>query len=418
MFRLFALISVLSFFSAIVYSQGMEHGRLPLVHTLRTYVEGSEMAYPVIELGGEDRVVIEFDCLTSDILDLEYRVQHCDRNGVPTNLQPSEYIDGFEVNRVNDYAPSVNTTVNYVNYRICLPNDDVRMLLSGKYEVTVFKAGTDNVVAHTTFLVYEQIVGISAEIVKPQTAVSERHMQDVRLSVDYADLMVSNVFDELNVDILQNGSPYSSRVGLKPRQIIGNKLVYSYAGDMLIAGGNEFRRLDLRYLKASPMNNNSVDYASSFFHVTTPADENRAFKPYFTEEDFNGQYLIYAYSANNVYDDYYRSADYAFVHPTLNVDPVLDGDVFVYGAFNNWRLDSANMMRYNFSARRYEADLFLKQGVYDYMYVCRSYYDGKVDMERFEGSHSETSNSYLFLVFFKPVTGEYEQLVGVSWADN
>ena len=76
------------------------------------------------------------------------------------------------------------------------------------------------------------------------------------------------------------------------------------------------------------------------------------------------------------------------------------------------------MMTYNFDAHRYEGNLRLKQGVYDYVYVVRNYYDGKVDMERFEGSHSETGNSYLFLVFFRRTTSDYEQLVGVLTVDN
>lgn len=416
--RYFFTILLTLMILARAYAQDALYYRAPMIQTLRAYVCGDETSYPVIELDGDDRIMIEFDCLTDNIPDLEYRVVHCDRNGTPSDLLPAEYIDGFNVNPVTGYATSTNTTVNYVNFRICLPNDNVRMLLSGRYVVSVAVAGTDSVVARTSFFVYEQIVGINAEIVKPQTSIDGRYAQDVRLSVDYSDLTVSNVFDELNVCILQNGCPYTARTDLKPRQIVGYQLIYSYAGDMLVQGGNEFRRLDARYVKQSPINYNTVDYIGGYFHITTPADESRAFKPYFTEQDQNGQYIVYAYTPNNAFDDYHRSADYTYVHPTLTTEPVLDGDVFVCGAFNNWQLDSANMMHYNFQAKRYEADLFLKQGVYDYLYVCRSYYNGKVDMERFEGSHSETSNKYLFFVFFRPSTADYEQLVGSVCIDN
>lgn len=416
--RCFFTILLALMFLTKAYAQDALYYRAPMVQTLRTYVCGNETSDPVIELDSDERIMIEFDCLTSNIPDLEYRVAHCDRNGAPSDLLPAEYIDGFNVNPVTNYATSTNTTVNYVNFRICLPNDNVKMLLSGRYVVTVAVAGTDSVVARTSFLVYEQIVGINAEIVKPQTSIDGRYAQDVRLSVDYSDLSVNNVFNELNVCILQNGCPYTALTDLKPRQIVGYQLIYSYAGDMLVQGGNEFRRLDARYVKQSPINYNTVDYIGGFFHITTPVDESRAFKPYFTEQDQNGQYIVYAYTPNNAFDDYYRSADYTYVHPTLTTEPVLDGDVFVCGAFNNWQLDSTNMMRYNFQEKRYEADLFLKQGVYDYLYVCRNYYDGKVDMERFEGSHSETSNNYIFLVFFKPSTADYEQLVGSAWINN
>lgn len=393
--------------------------QIPAVKTLRTYVEGNETSYPAIELDGPDRIVVEFDCIGDNIPDLEYSVVHCYSDGKPSDLQPSEYISGFESNSLTDYFPSMGTSVGYVNFRIALPNDNVQMLLSGRYMVNVFLAGhRDSIVAQTSFLVYEQLATITAEVVKPQTSVNERYAHDIRLTVDCSDLGVNDVFRELSLDVVQNGCPYASLTGLKPKYIVAGQLVYSYAGDMLMAGGNEFRRLDLRYLKQTAINYNMVEYIAPYFHVTTPTDEIRAFKPYFTETDQNGQYVIYAYSVNRNQDDFYRSADYAYVHPTLATDPVLDGDVFVCGAFNNWQLDSTNIMRYNFQAKRYESDLFLKQGVYDYMYVCRSYYDGKVDMERFEGSHSQTGNSYIFTLFYNPVAGDYERLVGVVWVDN
>ena len=413
-----AVKNIIRFATSFIMSLWLNaSAQMPVVGTLRAYVEGSETALPVIALDGDERIVVEFDCLTSDILNLEYSVVHCNRNGQPSDLQPSEYLNGFAVNAVTDYAPSSGTATEYVNYRIGLPNNDVQMLLSGRYEVTVFVAGQpDSVVARASFLVYEQLTSIEAELAKPTGSVSERHSQEVRLSVDYADLPVNDVFNELNVSIIQNGCPYSSLTDLKPKQIVGNRLVYAYAGDLLMAGGNEFRRLDLRYLRQAPINYNRVDYVAPYFHITPPADESRAFKPYFSETDQNGQYVIYAQSVNNA-DDHYRTADYVYVHPTLGTEPVLDGDVFVCGAFCNWTLSKDNQMRYNFAAKRYEGDLRLKQGVYDYIYVCRTYHDGKVDMERFEGSHSATANSYLFLVFFRPATADYEQLVGAAWIE-
>lgn len=416
--RIAIMLTLVLLLCQMVVAQSFACRQAPLVGTLRAYVEGNETSFPVIALDGDERVLIEFDYLSSDILDLEYSVVHCSANGKPSDLQPSEYLRGFAVNRVTDYAVSSGTTVDYVNYRIGLPNDDVQILLSGCYLVTVFQSGQpENIVTQTTFMVYEPLVTVNVEIVKPQTVAGERYAHDVRLSVECTDLQVSDVFNELSVSVLQNGCPYSSRTGLKPKQIVGDKLVYSYSGDLLMAGGNEFRRFDLRYLKQTPINYNTVDYVAPYFHISTPTDQNRAFSPYFSETDQNGQYVVYAQSVVNN-DDHYRTADYVFVHPTLSTDAVLDGDVFVCGSFCNWRLDSTNMMTYNFDAHRYEGNLRLKQGVYDYVYAVRNYYDGKVDMERFEGSHSETGNSYLFLVFFRRTTSDYEQLVGVLTIDN
>ena len=49
----------------------------PYVHTLRTYVEGDETSFPLIELNSGGRVIVEFDILDSNIADLEYSLRHC-----------------------------------------------------------------------------------------------------------------------------------------------------------------------------------------------------------------------------------------------------------------------------------------------------------------------------------------------------
>jgi len=131
------------------------------VHILRTYVEGDETSYPIIELGGNERVMIEFDILSSNIADLEYNLRHCSADGTPSSLLPAEYANGFTLNPITDYAPSVNTMVEYINYRIGFPNDEVQMLLSGCYVVDIFYAGRpDSLVARTSFLVCEQLATI------------------------------------------------------------------------------------------------------------------------------------------------------------------------------------------------------------------------------------------------------------------
>lgn len=44
----------------------------------------------------------------------------------------SEYIDGFNIADIEDYALSQATTVHYVNYRLSIPNRDMSPMLSGQ----------------------------------------------------------------------------------------------------------------------------------------------------------------------------------------------------------------------------------------------------------------------------------------------
>ena len=58
----------------------------------------------------------------------------------------------------------------------------------------------------------------------------------------------------------------------------------------------------------------------------------------------------------------------------------------------------------------------LKQGFYNYSYVVKTA-QGLPDETALEGSYSQTENRYDVLVYFRPVGGRYDQLVGYTEID-
>ena len=89
----------------------------------------------------------------------------------------------------------------------------------------------------------------------------------------------------------------------------------------------------------------------------------------------------------------------------------LNEDVYVYGEFTDWRLLPEYKMWYNKSRSRYELDAQLKQGRYEYKYASTNA-EGKADDTMIEGSHSQTENEYLVLVYHKNIQFKYDELVG------
>jgi hypothetical protein len=382
----------------------------PDVTTLRAYIEGNELAAPVIELGSETQVRIEFDCFDDHYWDIDYQVVHCNAQNQPSELVPSEYMTGFETNRVSDYSNSVNTTFQYINYRLLLPNDDINLLISGNYQVRFFHSGyPDSLVAITQFLVYESVVSVGAQIVRPLGADNENTSQEIRINLNLNGLVVQNVYNELEINIFQNNSPLKKLSDLKPVFVRDNVLEFAYNGENIFPGGNEFRVIDTRSLKYKASSMNVCEKIGSYYHITPQPEESKSFKRYFADQDINGQYFIYA---DNAYD-YYKAADYAYVHPILLMpEPILDASVYVVGGFNNWQFNDDCKMQYNFSTQRYEGNLLLKQGYFNYIFACKNSFTGEIDLNRFEGSHDETENNYSIYVFYKGMTERFQRLVG------
>ena len=128
----------------------------PGFRTLKTMVEGSFMSPPVIRLGTQDRIVVTFDEIGEENSWLECRLVHCNRDWQPSRLVESEYVEGFNSMRIEDFAYSYATFVHFVNYRVVIPDEDLRIRHSGNYLLQVYDPDSpDEVILQTRFQVSE-----------------------------------------------------------------------------------------------------------------------------------------------------------------------------------------------------------------------------------------------------------------------
>jgi len=110
------------------------------------------------------------------------------------------------------------------------------------------------------------------------------------------------------------------------------------------------------------------------------------------------------------------SAEYVLTYFTLDVpQSVYGGDVYIFGELSDWRIDENFRMKYNEAGLRYEAELLLKQGYYNYMYAFQKTADKgsqRFTFEELEGNWYETDNTYQVLVYYRPFGERYDQLIG------
>ena len=382
------------------------------IKTVQAHRNGFELSNPILGLNEDMTLVFKFDDLSEGVKDYYYTVVHCDADWNESFISQDEYIDGFIENPVDDYAMSFNTTFSYVNYRIELPNDQMRFKLSGNYVLVVYEnQDKEKVVLTKRFHIYENAVRIEGTVRRASIDAFKGANQEVDFKIYHPNLAILNPREEVKVVIMQNNRWDNAIRDLKPLYIRDQVLDYDYNRENVFPAGNEFRYFDNRTNRMNGENVIATDFHRPYFHKTVKIDEVRVNKRFFSYEEMNGMYVIE--SQDQEVRDYDTECDYTFVHFTLPLEaPLLGGSVNVFGALSNWNANKSNEMTYNFERGEYELTLLLKQGYYNYIYVYVPQGSKVADDTNIEGSFWETNNDYQILVYYRDLAGRYDRLVG------
>ncbi|HWS00392.1 MAG TPA: DUF5103 domain-containing protein, partial [Prolixibacteraceae bacterium] len=381
----------------------------PKIQTVLFFSEGWEFSLPVMELGTAQRLICKFDHLTTDTKNYYYTILHCDADWRPSRVVSSEYMEGFSENQVYDYNSSVNTTIPYVNYRITLPNEQVRILISGNYLLKVWEDGNKEKPALVRqFYVSEKMVELSGEIQRATYEGFNGASQQVAFAVNHPKLIITDPLNEIKTVVMQNSRRDNRLTRLKPTYIRQNQLVYEDKAN-LFKGGNEFRNFDAKSLQINGMGVHSIEYHDPLFHINLSNDRSTRQEIYRIRDDLNGNRLI----KNDRAGDSDLESDYMEVHFALTPpDQVTDDDIYVFGALSDWQCKSSNHMTYNPETKLYEANILLKQGFYDYQYAIYNKETQSIDATFLEGSHLATENDYHIFVYYRPFSARYDRLIG------
>ncbi|MEI7423042.1 MAG: DUF5103 domain-containing protein [Prolixibacteraceae bacterium] len=396
-----------------VYNAGLQFFTDPNIHTVLFFTEGWEFSQPVLELGTARRLTLKFDDLTRNPKNYNYTIIHCDADWNPSRIVSSEYMAGFPENPINDYAFAINTTIPFVNYRLMLPNENIRILVSGNYLLKVWENGNkDKPVIVRPFYVTEKQIDISGEIRQASFEGFSGASQQISFAANYQSgsqgLVIPDPLNEIKVVVMQNSRWENRLIGLKPTFIRQNQLVYEEKTN-LFKGGNEFRNFNAKNLQANGMGIQGIEYRDPYYHVFLVRDASLRREIYRTRDDLNGRYLV----KNDRAGDSDLESDYIWVHFAYTPDNMVTNDlIFVFGALSDWQCSPINQMTWNPETKLYEAAILLKQGFYDYQYAVVDRRTMTIDATQLEGTHVETENDYHFFVYYRGFSSRYDRLVG------
>jgi hypothetical protein len=413
-FSLHLIYSEISFDDQKVYSNYVYNEK---IKTVQLYREGWNLSYPVLKLHSPEKLELHFDLLDDNADTYYYTFIHCDKDWKKSDISERDYLDGQPENPVEEYEASFNTTVAYYHYKVSFPNDRVSLRLSGNYIIVVYPVEKpDEPVLTRRFMITEDAVGINVSTHRPLMTQDNNAGQQVDFTVDRIGKNIIDPYRNFYAFVLQNGRWDNVKNNLKPEFYSNNELKYNSLSDKnIFSGGNEFRYFDIRSTRYQSEYIRSIDFVPPGYNVYLFPSENREFKPYFYNQDFNGKYYIAVQEGRKSDTD----ADYLNVYFTLpSKQKITGGNIYVSGTLNNWAYDKNNLMTYNDSERQYECTMLLKQGWYNYEYAFLR--DGTTDGTAgiFEGSHYETENDYLILIYYRNPQERYDRLVGMGLANS
>lgn len=376
--------------------------------TLKTEVEDNFMLPPVIRLGTNDRILVKFDEIGEDNSYLEYRLIHCDADWQPSRLIESEYLEGFNSVRIEDYAYSTATFVHYVNYLIAFPNEELQIKHSGNYLLQVYDPERpEETLLQTRFQVTENIARIEGNVTSRTDMGHNTYWQQLAFEIDCQGIGEFNPYQDIIVYVTQNNREATKRRIMTPLRVSGDKIIYEHLNDLVFGASNEYRRFESVSNSFPGMRVDSLRYMGSNYHVWLKVDEPRQSASYSYDQTQHGRFLVHEYNST----DSDIGADYITVHFLLECPELPAYDIYLDGEFTHDRMDKENQLTYDHRVGGYVAEVPLKQGAYNYQYVTRSRQTGEISTSTIEGDKYETLNEYGIAVYFRPPGARADRLI-------
>ena len=132
-------ITIVLFF--LIFSKNFSQFHVLPENIYNIKIRGSKLNYPVFTLS--DKIFFSFDDLNLKKSSYYYKINHYDFEWSPSKISKSEYIAGYDDNLIENFENSFNTLINYTNYKISIPNEDVKLKISGNYSISIHNENGD-----------------------------------------------------------------------------------------------------------------------------------------------------------------------------------------------------------------------------------------------------------------------------------
>lgn len=379
-----------------------------------SFVQNGSNVVPIFELG--DTFTFQFDDLFGNEANYYFEVIHCDYNWKPTDIPKTDYITGFDNQRITDYSNSFNTLQVYSHYRLSFPNQFTTQLrISGNYMLRILNEDKE-VVLSRKFILYENHSTVAAQVKRSRDVTNIDYKQNLDFAIVSNDIVFQTPTQNVKILLLQNGNFDTAIKNVPPQYTIGNQLVYKYNTETQFWGGNEFLYFENKDIRAASNNVGRVGANNDIYNSYLYTNLARANQIYTVYQDVNGNFVVKNINASNNEIE----ADYAWVYFTLSAPTFRSNskDIYITGMFNNYSLSPEYKMDYNTEKGVFEKAVMIKQGFTNFQYTIADK-KGAIDYENaIDGNFYQTENEYTILVYYKESTDRYQRVIGKGNANS
>ena len=151
---------------------------------------------PFIHFG--DLIELSFDDIDGDEKNYYYQITHFDYLWNPSKLYKSEYLEGFDDIRIKKIRNSFNTLQPYTNYILSIPNDDVKLKVSGNYSISIHLSNGKKVFEKRFSFIDNQIP-IQISISKSNTINNLKTHQKIKIKLNQNKINFSNHYKPIHM---------------------------------------------------------------------------------------------------------------------------------------------------------------------------------------------------------------------------
>lgn len=357
---------------------------------------------PIISFG--EQLVLKFDDLSNQSTVYRYTFKHFDRDWNDDNLFFTEYAKGNLNALIEHFQYSFNTHQKYTHYELQFPNEKMQPIISGNFEIIVYKDNPDKPLFTKRFCIVEKNANIGINVSRLQET-KNSHLNQ-RIQVQVLGNNLTNNISSMSLSLMQNNNWQSMLTNLKPTSALGNKLLFQQM-NLAFAGNNEFYYFNNRMIDQSFDTVAQAENREGVFHThlhpvwTSPLS-------YQYQPDVNGAYY-FRRTDTGIERNPDKEGDYSWVHFYLPSEPV-NKNIFVLGGFNDFQPSKTNQMFYNETLKMYEAKIYLKQGFYNYILATQSPNEAP-DYGEINGNFWQTENLYQALLYYRPFGKNYDAIL-------
>ena len=390
----------------------------PEVQTVLLYADDNQLYDPIIPLDEMmGRLTLSFDIIDGEGEVLNYTFIHCSHDWQPSDIQRLQYASGYESDRLDDYAFSRNTLIEFVNYQLKFPREEMFPLISGNYLLLVYGDDLNDLYFTRRFMVVDEKSHVGATVPRypDDLTLTDTHQQ-LNVRVNMSNYLTGNTQQYSFLTIRQNGRWDNAVEGLKPTYVYPDYISYEHHPQTVFEATNQYRRFNTSNFYFQSENLAHIRQTDESCEIDIATCESRARKAYTSYEDIHGEKFIYVEDENL---DNSTEADYCRVNFFYKSEaPMTHEDIYIMGALNDWCFNDSNKMTYDYRLRGYTCSMVLKQGYYNFMFVTLDRSTHEIMTHLTAGNHWETNNVYkLYFYFYNTLKG-YDELIGYSTVNS